>query len=145
MRKARKRVLSFYGSWMRDNHEGMPEVIDAVEKDGQYFGIVAVEIEGSIKELRFGVSQQGYRALRRILQLRPFDALPGLKRRYFFARSLGKLSDSPHFLAAVRVEQGKDAKQMDVRVPGDLAANLMWFAELKSFVGAAHLESCPSN
>ncbi len=64
----------------------MPEVIDAVERDGQYL-----------------------------------------------------VSDSPHFLAAVRVEQGKDAKQINVRVPRDLAANLMWFAELKSFVDAAHL------
>ena len=39
----------------------------------------------------------------------------------------------------VRVEQGKDGRQVDVRVPKDLLANLRWFAELKDFGEASHL------
>jgi hypothetical protein len=70
---------------MRDNHEGMPEIVDAFEEGGQYFGVVGVEIGGKLRVFRFGVSRAGYRALKRVLQLRPFDSLPGLEHRYYFA------------------------------------------------------------
>ena len=52
---------------MRDNHEGMPEIIDAFEEGSQYFGAVGIEIGGKLKMFRFGVSQAGYRALKKVL------------------------------------------------------------------------------
>jgi hypothetical protein len=124
---------------MRDNHEGMPEIVDALVESGQYFGVIGIEIGGELKKFRFGVSQADYRALKRVLQLRPFDSLPGLKHRYFFAEAYWKLEGSSDCGMKVRVEQSKDGKQVDVRVPKDLLANLRWFAELKDFSEAAHL------
>lgn len=124
---------------MRDNHEGMPEIVDAFEQDNQYFGIVGIEISGELRKFRFGVSQAGYRALKRVLQLHPFDSLAGLKHRYYFAEAYWKLEGSSDCGMKIRVEQGKNGKQVDVRVPKDLLANLRWFAELKDFSGAAHL------
>ncbi len=124
---------------MRDNHERMPEIIDAFEENGQYFGIIEVEIGGASKKFRFGVSQAGYRALKRVLQLRPFDVMAGVKQRYFFAQAYWKIEDSSDCGMQVRVEQGKSGKQVDVRVPKDLLANLRWFTELKDFSEAGHL------
>ena len=124
---------------MRDNREQMPEIIDAFQDGGQYFGVVGVEIGGESRKFRFGVSQSGYRALKRVLQLRPFDSLPGLKHRYYFAEAYWNVDDGADCGMKVRVEQGKNGKQVDVRVPQDLLANLRWFAELKDFSEAAHL------
>jgi len=125
---------------MRDNHDGLLEILDAFEKAGQYFGVVKVEIGGQSKKFSFGVSQAGYRALKKVLQLHPFDSLPGLKHRYFFARAYR--SDSEHGMQ-VRVEQGKDGKQVDALGPQDLLANLRWFSELRDFSEAAHLAEVP--
>jgi len=125
---------------MRDNHDGLLEILDAFEKAGQYFGVVKVEIGGRSKQFRFGVSQAGYRALKRVLQLRPFDSLPGLKHRYFFAGAYW--NGSEHGMS-VRVEQGKNGKQVDALGTKDLLANLRWFSELKNFSEAAHLVDVP--
>jgi hypothetical protein len=124
---------------MRDNHEGMPEIIDAFEEGGQYFGVIRVEIGAESRKFRFGVSQAGYRTLRRVLQLHPFDSLPGLKHRYYFAGAYWMVADSSDCGMKVRIEQGKNGKQVDVRVPKDLLSNLRWFAGLKDFSEAAHL------
>ena len=117
----------------------MPEIIDAFGKDDGYFGIIEIEIGGVFKQFQFGMSQNGYRALRRILQLRPFDAMPGVKQRYFFANGYGKLPDSSNYTSYVRVEQNRDAKNLEVSMPKDLLANLVWFSQIKDFKEAAHL------
>ncbi len=124
---------------MRDNHKGMPEIIDAFEEDEKYIAIVEIEINGTYKKFQFGVSYAGYRALKRVLQIRPFDMMPGLKYRYFFTRSYAKSSDSSDCKMDIRVEQDKNAKKTGVRVPKDLLANLIWFSEIKNFDEAAHL------
>ncbi len=124
---------------MRDNHEGMPEIVDAFEKDGQYFGVIGIEIGGTYKRFQFGVSQAGYRAIRKVLQLHPFDSMPGLKHRYYFAQAYWKLADSSDCGMKVRVEQDRNGKEVDARVPKDLLSNLRWFAEIKDFSEAAHL------
>lgn len=56
---------------MRDNHDGMPEIVNAFESDGHYFAVVEIEIEEVFKKFQFGVSREGYLALKRVLQLRP--------------------------------------------------------------------------
>lgn len=122
---------------MRDNHDKMPEIVDAFEKDGQYFGVVGLTIDRSTKRYQFGVSRAGYLALKRTLQLRPFDTMPGLEQRYFFA-GYGALNRSK-FTVRVRVEQSDQGKGVDVRLPKDLLANLRWFSELKEHDEAAHL------
>ncbi len=69
---------------MRDNHDGMLEIIAAFEQDGHYFALVQLERDGKQKLFRFGVDRKGYLALKRVLQLRPFDQIPGIKYRYFY-------------------------------------------------------------
>jgi hypothetical protein len=124
---------------MRDNNEGMPEIVDAFEKDGQYFGIVGIQVSSESKQFQFGISSNGYRALKKILQLRPFDRMPGVKQRYFFAGSYGRIPSSSEFITDVRVEQNRTGKKVEVRVPQDLLSNLLWFATIKNFGDAAHL------
>jgi hypothetical protein len=124
---------------MRDNHEGMPEIIDAFEKEGLYFGVVEITLGEICKQFQFGVSLNGYRALRKILQLRRSDSLPGLEHRHFFARSYGKIPDSSDYKVDIRIEQGKYGKKIEARVPKDLLANLVWFSEIRDFTEAAHL------
>jgi hypothetical protein len=117
----------------------MPEIIDAFEKEGQYFGIIGIKVDGVSKQFQFGVSLNGHRALRKILQLRPFDSMPGVGQRYFFAGSYGKIPGSANFKTDVRVEQNRDGKHLEVSVPKDLLTNLVWFDQIKSFSETAHL------
>src|SRR6266404_9439173 len=109
---------------MRDSNEGMPEIVDALEQDSKFVGIIRVKFGDTSKQFQFGVSLDGYRALRKILQLRPFDSMPGVKHKHFFARSYGKIPGSLHYKTDVRVEQGRDGEQIEVHVPKDLLANL---------------------
>ena len=117
----------------------MPEIVDAFEKEGQYFGIVGIEVLSEARQFQFGISSNGYRALRKILQLRPFDTMPGLKQRYFFAGSYGRIPASSEFTTEVRVEQNRQGKKVEVRVPKDLLSNLVWFSKIRDFAEAAHL------
>jgi hypothetical protein len=119
---------------MRDNHEGYPEIIDAYERDGQYFGAVRLDLADGKPSLEFGVSASGYYALKRILGTRPFDSLPGLAYRYFFTGSFtgSTKPDQETFEFAIRVEQGTTAKTLQLTGPKALLANLLWFAELKT-------------
>ena len=126
----------------RDNHEGMPQIIDAFEKEGLYFGVGEITLGKICKQFQFGVSLDGYRALRIILQLRQFNAMPGLKHRHFFALSYGEISDSSDYKVGIRIEQGKNGRKIEARVPKDLLANLVWwvwFSQIKDFAEAAHL------
>lgn len=127
------------GLELRDNHDGLPEIITTFEQEGQYFGVVQLEQNGKQKRFRLCVDRKGYLALRRILQLRPFDQLPGLKHRYFFVPSLMRLDDH-YAMITVRVEQERTSKQLSSKAPVYLAANLMWFWELKDWSQAEYLE-----
>lgn len=129
---------------MRDNHKGMPEILDTFKEGEHYFGLISVEIDGIMKKFRFGVSRKGYLTLKNILQLRPFDTMPGLKYRYFLAGVSFRIVDRkiPEFAdfeVGIRIEQGNNGKTMTVESPKDLAQNLIWFNELKDFNEAAQL------
>ncbi len=125
---------------MRDNHTGMPELIEAFEKDEQYFAVVRIEIDGDFKKFKFGILRQGYLALKRVFELRPFDMMAGLKYRYFYARSQ-KHPESGEYSMTVRVEYNRDSKQVEkIKIPQELHANLLWFDRLTSFDSALYLE-----
>ena len=124
---------------MRDNHKGMPEIVDAfIDDEERHAGVIAIEIDGEIKKFRFGVSLAGYHALKRILQLGPFEVMPGLKHQYFYTGSYRKL-ELPKCEVTIRVEQGKNGKEFTVEAPMPLLQNLVWFQGLKDFGEAAHL------
>ena len=123
---------------MRDNHEKMPEILDALQEGEHYFGLVQLERLGEEKRFRFGVSRDGYLALKRALQLRLFDQAPGVRCRYFFVPSVRRLDDE-RVMMTVRAEQGRDGKQFETEASRDVVANLMWFYELDDFSKAEHL------
>ncbi len=123
---------------MRDNHEGMPEIVDAREEGGHYFGFVQLERGSERKRFRIGISRDGYLALKRALQLRPFDQTIGVQYRCFFVPAVQRL-DGDRVMMTVRVECGRDGKQLEVESPRDVVANLMWFYELDDWSKAQHL------
>ena len=124
---------------MRDSNEGMPEIVDALEQDSKFVCIIRVKFGDTSKQFQFGISLDGYRALKKILQLRPFDAMPRVNQKYYFARSYSQVPGSSDCKAVVRVEQNRDGRQLEVRVPRDLLSNLLWFAEIRDPAEAAHL------
>ncbi len=124
---------------MRDNHDGYPEILDAYERDGLYFGAVRVIVADEAAAFEFGVEQRGYVALKQILQTRPFDALG--KHRYFFKGNFSKREpDSDAVKFAVRIEQGASSKSFEsFSGPVSLVSNLLWFQSLKDIQNAAAL------
>ena len=119
---------------MRDNHEGYPEILNAYEREGQYFGVVRIVLADGSATLEFGVPATGYTALKRILSARPFNSLPGIPYKYFFTGSFTGAAkpDQQTFAFSIRVEQGAAAKKFEFTGPKSLLANLLWFSELKS-------------
>ena len=125
---------------MRDNHEGLPEILSVSERDDQYFSTVSVAILGVTRHIEFGIPLDGYRALKRITQTRPFDLMPGLNYRYFIAHGFGRIPGREVSNAFFRIELGRDSKQISAEIPEGLAQNLKWFVELSSFDQASHLK-----
>ena len=121
---------------MRDNHEGMIEFIDAFDKDGLYFAIV----EKASKRFQFGISKEGYRVIRKAMQLRPFDLMPGLQYRYFYIGSQRAAIGTEDYRMDVRIELNRDAAQERIDIPKDLHANLLWFNRLENIGDAEYLE-----
>src|SRR4026208_118780 len=120
---------------MRDNHDGLPEILDAIERGGEYFALIQLEREGKQARFQFAVTRAGYSAVKRALQLRPFDQMPGARYRVFFVPSVQRL-ENERVMMWIRVEQGTLGKQMEVEAPEFLFANLMWFWELNDWQAA---------
>ncbi len=87
---------------------------------------------------QFGVTPAGYRALRKTMQIRKFDMMPGLTYRYFYVSSQ-KAAPDKYYWMEVRVELGRDATKERVDIPKELHANLLWMARLENMADAQHL------
>lgn len=124
---------------MRDNHDNLPEILGALEQDGKFFCVVQLERAGETRSYRFGISRDGYLAVRRLRELRPFDQMPGLSYRHFFVPSIRRSEGSDRIEMAIRVELGRNGKHLEVEAPRDLVANLLWFCELGDWRRADHL------
>jgi len=123
---------------MRDNHDKLPEILDALKEDENFFCVVVMERVEQTKRFRFGISRESYLALKQLLELRPFDQMPGISYRYFFVPNVQRLNDG-RVMMTVRVEQGKNGKQIEIKTPMELVANLKWFFELDDLSKANHL------
>jgi hypothetical protein len=132
---------SYFGATsMRDNHQGYPELVSAYERDGLYFGVIGLSLPSDSAAFEFGLDGKGYEALKRILQTRPFDQMPGVPYKYFFTGSCSrKLKDGP-VTVVIRVEQGTTTKNLHFDCCNSLASNLVWFFSLKDFKDAAVLK-----
>jgi hypothetical protein len=125
---------------MRDNHDKMPELIDAYKRDGALFATVAVTLSGETRQFEIGLQEDAYRAAKQVLGTRPFDRLPGIPYRYFFGGSIGR-TERGTATADFRIEQGSTAKDFRFEIPFFFAQNLLWFLKLKDFTLASHLRS----
>lgn len=123
---------------MRDNHDRMPEMIEAVEENGLFFGIIQLERDNQLRRFRIGLSHASYLALKNVLALRPFSTMPGVPYRYFFVPVWLKTRDGKRVMV-VRVEQERDSKQMDIEVTQELSAVLTWFQQLQEWDEAEHV------
>jgi hypothetical protein len=90
--------------------------------------------------MEFGLSLDSFRALRRILQIRPFDRMPGLDHRYFIAGEFGQAQKNTTVNVSFRIEVGRNSKKISEAIPEPLAKNFRWFLGLASFEPAAHLK-----
>ncbi len=126
---------------MRDNHEGYPELRDAYERDGLYFGVVRLVASNETASFEFGVERAGYTTMKQIMQTRPFDTSVGAGYRYFVTGSYtrNKLGEEPVTIG-VRIEQGNQAKTFDFDCPTSLASNLRWFESISEISQASALK-----
>ncbi len=124
---------------MRDTSEGMIEFIKTFKEGDNYFSIIEVPKDGKKEKFQFGVTEDGYRAIRRMLQSRLLDTMPGLQYRYFWDGSMNGKTGST-ILMGIRCEVKDTGKSFDFEFPQDLASNLKWFNELESLDEAKHLK-----
>jgi hypothetical protein len=126
---------------MRDNHEGFPEIINAYERDEHFFCSVALTLGKETRAFEFGIDQASYKAVKRILSLRPFEQSLGSTYRYFFSSGTRREStDRSKTYCSIRIEQEKRGKEFEVAAPESLIANLLWFLRVKDFKELAHLQ-----
>jgi len=123
---------------MRDNHDLMPEMIGAFERNGSYFGVIQLERDHQSRRYQITLAHDSYLALNNILSQRPFSAMPGVPYRYFFVPIWFKTLDGKRAIV-VRIEQGRDSRQVDMEATQELSATLTWFFQLKDWNEAEHL------
>jgi hypothetical protein len=124
---------------MRDNSKGYPELLDAYQRDGSYYGAVRVVIAGEAVAFEFGVEERGYHSLKRVLQSHPFG--PGGKYKYFFRGSFHRRNSASDIVTySVRVEQGTNGKGYDFDGTPALVSNLLWFQSLRDIQPASALK-----
>lgn len=111
----------------------MLEIVTACERDGHYFGVVRVQTPSETAAIEFGIDREGYLALRKILQTRPFGSMPGLAHSFYFAGDHGRDQ------IGVRIEEGLNGRKLMFRCPTPLIANLLWFYRMKDLSEAAAL------
>ncbi len=129
---------------MRDNHEGMLEIVAAYERDSLYFGVVRVRNFSETASFEFGVHRTGFLALRRILESRPFGSMPGIKHSFYFTGSHGQEeSGRENVSIGVRIEEGMNGKNLWFDCPVSLAKNLKWFLQMTDLREAAALNRVP--
>ena len=129
---------------MRDNHDGMLELVAAYERDSLYFGVVRVCTSLETASFEFGVHRTGFQALRRILDTRPFGSMPGVKHSFYFTGShSAEEAGRENVSIGVRVEEGMNGRNLWFDCPVPLAKNLKWFLQMKDLREAAALNRVP--
>ena len=125
---------------MRDRDASDPEILLAGDTPTGAFVEVALERGAETGRFRFGVSAAGRALVERVLGTRPFDAMPGLPYRYFYAGQGGHGAPITHLLY-VRIELGRDARTLEFESPPDVVGTREWFRQLPSLAAAAHLRA----
>jgi hypothetical protein len=124
---------------MRDNHKGLPEIITAFERNGQYFGVVSISLAGVEKRYEFGIDQASYEAIKRLINLKPYGRKRGLKYHYYFSPGAERSDDSSRSYCQIRIEREDQGKEFEIEAPESLIANLMMFFQVKDLKELFHL------
>ena len=125
---------------MRDNSEGMVEIVRSYEYAGAWHGLVRVTINGERRSLDWPLNPPARSGFSHILNLRPFDDLPGAPHRFFFAASVRKLPGTDLAEVGIRVEVNGKGKQIPVEVPLEFAANLVWLSQARAWSEVSQLK-----
>ena len=118
----------------------MPELITTYAREDHYFGVVRKVINGIAGKYEFGMSEEGYKSLKKILEFRPFDLMPGLEYRYYFMSPVGSYHGTGGYQIQILVIQGNDRKAFQFKVPQTLMSNLTWFMDVASADELTHLK-----
>jgi hypothetical protein len=78
-----------------------------------------------VAALNFGVTREGYLALRRILESRPFGSMPNVKHSCYFTGGYGRDTIS------VRIEEGMNGRKTWFNCLTSLVCNLLWFLRME--------------
>ncbi|MBN2755494.1 MAG: hypothetical protein JXR81_11635 [Candidatus Goldbacteria bacterium] len=125
---------------MRDNSEGMPEIIKTYTENGNHFVVVGKTIDGINKSFAFWISEKAFVLINKVLSFYPFDKLLKDRYKYFFAGCIRKDSKKNTQYTDFRIEQGKNGKQFEFEVELQFLKNIIWFSELKDFEQVKHLK-----
>lgn len=127
----------------RRNRESEVELLDAFTAGGQYFVVVSLCRLGILDKFRFATSPGGLAAMKKMFDMRPFETLPGVKRRFFFSGATASLDEGKNradkFGLVIYIEEGSKIKQFEISSPKELMQNLLWFQQLKDLSEANHL------
>ena len=125
---------------MREDVRKHPEIVDAFQRGDHFFAAIGLHREQTERVFELGISSASYAALKRILNSRPFYAMPGLAYRRFFLPVYSR-NDGNSAEVEIRIEQGRDGKAFPFKLPKELIANLLWFDQMTDFRPASHLRS----
>lgn len=125
---------------MREDARIHPEIVDAYQRGDHFFAAIGLNREQSERVFELGISAASYAALKRVLNFRPFNAMPGFPYRRFFLPSYSRNAGDTASVE-IRIEQGRDRKAFSFDLPKDLIANLLWFEQMTDFRPASHLRS----
>lgn len=114
---------------MRDNHDGLIELLEVSNSNNIYSCIIGIFIGNEYLKLRFGIEPIDYINLLKITQFRPFENTGVASYRYFFSFSYQK-NNNNIALTSIWVEQLKVHKHFDFEITQKLIANLLWFDSL---------------
>jgi hypothetical protein len=118
---------------MRDNNEGMVELLGTTQPEPNVYGCQAQIIlnEKPIR-VQFGITQYEFVLLKKIATTRPFNSMKLSDYRYFFAGAYKKNDSNGKAAISVRIEQGVQHKQFWFEATERLLSNLLWLQEIKS-------------
>ncbi len=123
---------------MPDSHKGLPEIITAFERGGKFFGVVSISLAGVSKKYEFDIDEASYRALKRLVNMRPFGRKRGIKTHYYYAPGFER-SDASKTYCQMRIEREYEGKEFEIEAPETLTASLGQFLRVKDWKALAHL------
>lgn len=114
---------------MRDNHDGLIELVEVFNSDNIFSCTISLDINKENLRLCFSIVPKDYVNLLNILQFRPFENTGVAPYRYFFLLSYQKKENNIAIIS-MRVEQLRGYKNFKFEVTQKLIANLLWFDSL---------------